>query len=291
MITRTRRKTISHLSKMRHLDFLDIFLSDDNKIFIDEIQEKYDGWGGRFGLSPEGKPFFETSVHGPFFEVGDFEQNSRLSKHSEGAIDRSCQIDALFSYVLNRGIFDEIKENNTKIICEFLYRSFSSETETHSTFNLVPYHKSNIGKVLTIIPIKVLYADCDEEHPRGPEILAKLYNAFSNPKSDNYFLNPIVARNYEIDLSLFSENFEYLKSPEIIPTLKSLKHKDRQSKKNIKVIIDNFSNRISDYINFYHLMPLQKNEISEGFVLTSGEKTFKITTSKFNAMMHEKMKG
>lgn len=122
---------------------------------------KIDGFGFRIGKTEDGIPFVETSRSGLIFDVGSFENYTRLKTDDPDRILRASRYDELFSYLLKSDIFSYIP-NGTKVVLECLCRSMGMDdpfNKDHVIFVKHSYPKDKLAVIANFFIIDILDSD------------------------------------------------------------------------------------------------------------------------------------
>jgi hypothetical protein len=231
MTTATRKTFISHIDKMKPLDFIALMRGltngDLNSI---EISEKIDGSVLRFGQSQDNRFFIESSTSSAMFNAGDFEKRD-LSKGYPGNIGRLFD-NILREFLQNENLKSFLSRHNNgngiKIIGEILYVPMGNDHGDKISFIRIKYDRDKLGKIWTFVPFNVVDDD-GNSYNNDKEIMHDLCNL-----SDEHFKYVLSTISFgdHIDLSneMLSLNRIIDKHPNINEILVSRKHCDADEK-------------------------------------------------------------
>lgn len=179
LVLPTKRKGIKHLLDMNDQEF--VYLAKLIKSELNgNIQQlhysmKCDGAGIRFGLDSERKRFMEGSNSGVQYSHTAFADFIRQQGISSGPkLHRAECYDSLFSVLCISGMFSAIP-SDCKVICEAMYVPMAEVVDTQLIFVRIPYDADKLGRVLTLVPLDVVYASTGERRPDISPILQSLY--------------------------------------------------------------------------------------------------------------------
>lgn len=238
----TRKVFISHLDKMKPLEFLALvgkFEDEYGGVLSREklsITEKIDGSALRVGQDKNGRPFIESSTSASMFKVGDFVARD-LSKGYSGTVGRKFdkllgefQKDKKFQSVLSK----YNSGNGIKVIGEILYPPMALEDlEDTIKFIRIRYDKKKLGSDWTFVPFSVI--DDDGNQYQNSEEIRKAIFAISTDKRK--YVPPTLNIDTDIDISVEIKDIQQkvlAKYKNIDELLTSRKHADRELKEKIK---------------------------------------------------------
>jgi len=280
----TTRQNMLHLQKMKDIEFID-FVKDISSVMKGKLKNikvalKIDGLGARFGKNASGKPFFESSRSGPIFDPGSFSAYAKGKGSTGEVMLRAQQYDDLFKDVVNSKAMSMVPDD-CKVITEIFYNPMASFDEEGITFVTVKYDKNKLGSLMTLFPHTVVYASTGQPHPDEKSILKKIIST-SNDKIR--VIDPSLSIQGDIDVSGMIDPILSLGKDAKL-TLTSLKREDKESKANLRAIIQKVKDEVADYI-LNHESILDKLKLGpdiEGLVLTIDGRDIKVTTPQFKA--------
>ena len=280
----TTRQNMLHLQKMKDIDFID-FIQDVSSAMKGKLKNikvalKIDGLGARFGKDAKGKPFFESSRSGPVFNPDSFSAYAKSRGSTGEMMLRALHYDDLFKQVVNSKAMSAVPAD-AKVITEIFYNPMAALDDEGITFVTVKYDKNKLGSLMTLFPHAVVYSSTGKPHPDGDKIL-KAIVATSNDKIR--VIDPSLSMQGDIDVSGMIDPILSLGKDARV-TLTSLKHGDKESKANIRAVIQRVKDEVADYIlNHEHILDkLKLGPDIEGLVLTIGGRDIKVTTPQFKA--------
>ena len=280
----SRRQNILHLQKMKDEEFVQFIRKIKSemggKLADLKVSLKVDGGGGRFGKDSSGRPFFEGSRTGPIFEPKAFSTHAKGKGYEGEALLRAGHYDDMFD-IITKSDFVKALPKNTKVICEIMYNPMAEISDDGIKFVTIKYDKDKLGKLMTIIPFKVVVASTGQEHADSTTILKQLYS-FSNDKIK--FIDPSLKTTSQIDISAFIDPIASL-NQQSLDILKSRKAVDKEAKENVKTIIQQVKDSLANYI-LHHENIVDKFKLGkdiEGLVLNIGGQDIKVTTAEFKA--------
>lgn len=293
--SKTRKVFISHLDKMKPLEFLQLISKLDKtyKGILSKntlsITEKIDGSALRVGQDKDGKAFIESSTSDSMFNVGDFVVRD-LSKGYSGEIGK--KFDALLKIFKNDAKLQKLltKYNNgngIKIIGEILYTPMGLEIfDKTIKFIRITYERENLGTELTFVPFKVT-DEYGKPYDNSEEIKKALYSISTSSRK---YVPPTLKIDRDIDISIEINKFKddiIGRYSNLDALLSSRKHIDREMKEIIKQEILEYQKIIAKKIVSYVNSGLFGKdfegiviELLDGDVLKIVTDTFKNT--KFN---------
>lgn len=278
----TKRVGIQHFQNMKNDEFLefgrDLLKYSGGKLKNIKISLKVDGSAGRFGKDTNGKFFFETSYSGPIQKRNAFEEYHKIKGTTDLlAIQRGVHWDKIYD-ILSGSKFMNAIPKNTKVVCELLYNPMATETEEGLSFIKIPYDKSKLGSLMTIVIIDVLYADKNEEREDGDEIEKALL------KYSNTEIKIVSGKlgSYSFDLKGALEPLEMF-TDEMMSIMKSRKKVDATLKAEYNAIFQIIKDEVATLIikNPKILNTDKLGKKYEGLVFQIGGKVFKITTDDY----------
>jgi hypothetical protein len=255
----TRKVFISHLDKMKPLEFLALVSKLDKKFkgVLSKnklsITEKIDGSALRVGQDKDGNSFIESSTSASMFNVGDFVARDK-SKGYSGEVGK--KFDALLKGFKNDKKFQSVlsKFNDgtgIKVIGEILYTPMGIEDlDTTIKFIRIHYDKTKLGTEWTFVPFKVIN-DAGEEYSNTPEIKKAIYAISSKARK---YVPPTLNISDDIDISIEIKEFQSNilgKYKDLDVLLSSRKHADRELKEKIKNEILKYQEMIAKKIISY----------------------------------------
>ena len=279
-ISTSKRKTIVHFQDMKPTEFLQFAhkLIDDFNGKLDNISTelKVDGFGARFGKDSDGEFFFETSRSGPIQKSKSFSTYTKTKDATELMIQRAVHYDDLFDILKESELWHNLP-NDCKVFAEFLYNPMAIEEDGYLKFVSVKYNKKKLGKILTIVPIKVVIASSGATHHDEREVLSEL---FKESNHDIKIVSPKL-KHLSVDVSAKLQPIS-LFGDKVKAIIKSLKHSDKQQKQEYLAVIDAVKDEIAEVI-LQH--PIKGRDILgteiEGIIVEIDGKNYKITTPKF----------
>lgn len=234
----------------------------------------------RFGKDSNGRPFFEGSRTGPIFTPKAFSTHAKSKNSAPDIVLRAGHYDDVWDIVTKSSLMKLIPKN-TKVVCELFYNPMGELVDDGIKFVSIKYDKSKLGSLMTLVLFKVVTADTGEEHPDAANILSSLYKA-STPAIK--IINPALETIGDIDINAFADPILSL-SQKSVDVLSSLKHADRESKKNVQAMIQTVKDELADYI-LNHKAIIGKFKLGpdiEGLVLDIDGRLVKVTTPTFKA--------
>lgn len=211
--SKTRKVFISHLDKMKPLDFIGLVSKIDMKfngiLSRDNISitEKIDGSALRIGQDENGKSFIESSTSTSMFNVGDFEARDKLKGYS-GEVGK--KFDALLKGFKNDKKFQGVlsKFNNglgIKVIGEIMYTPMGiEELDDTIKFIRIHYDKTKLGKEWTFVPFKVVDLE-GNDYPNTEKIKKAIYAISS---SERKYVPPTLNISSDIDIKFEINKFK-----------------------------------------------------------------------------------
>jgi hypothetical protein len=280
----TARTGMLHLQKMPDVEFVQFIQHIGRTLHGQlsnlEVSLKVDGAGARFGVSSDGRPFFEGSRTGPIFEPGAFTAHARSRGSSDEIVLRAGHYDEIWR-IITSSQFVQTLPPDTKIVCELFYNPMGEVSGEGIKFVTINYDQEKLGRVMTIVPFDVLVASTGESHPDSNAILVSL---FKQSNDSIKFVNADLKTAGPIDISGFIDPIMSL-GPEATATLQSRKRDDAAAKENLKQIIQSVKDELAEYI-LTHPNILDKFKLGpniEGLVLNINGRLVKVTTSEFKA--------
>lgn len=271
MIKETKRKDMKHFHDMNDACFIELLNQSKGTIGNLKTVMKVDGISARFGKDKNGNIFFEGARTGPIFEKNSF---SNYAKARGFDIERATHYDDLLNIFQETNLLDQMP-NDTKIICEILYTPLANKIDNESiTFISIPYQKSLIGEVLTILPFYATVASSGQEIDNFDfNFLYKQNN--SKIKTIDPNLNMGV-----IDIHKFCDKLNEVENKEV---LFSKKRNDREIKELTKTEIKKIKTDLGYYILSSDSIVGKERigEVIEGIVVWVNNKEYKITTQQF----------
>jgi len=171
------RQNMLHLQKMKDEAFIDfirkIKVEMNGRLENVNVSLKVDGAGARFGKDINGRPFFEGSRTGPIFEPKSFSAHAINKQSAPDIILRASHYDDIFD-IVTKSSFIKTLPNNSKVICELFYNPIGEVSDEGIKFVSIKYDKSKLGKIMTIVPFKVIVANTGQEHSQSSEIIKNL---------------------------------------------------------------------------------------------------------------------
>lgn len=281
----TKRKNMIHLQNMPDLEFIrfvqELKSKSDARLKGIGVSLKVDGGGARFGVSIDGKYFFEGSRTGPIFEPKAFSTFAKGKNSSQEIIARSYHYDDMWE-IVTKSDFIKTLPNDSKVICEIFYNPMGKIEDSGITFVSIKYDREKVGSLLTIIPFEVVFSSTGEKRPDSEKIIETL---ISKSTSKIKILSPKLKIKGSIDLSGMIDPILSL-SQESIKLLSSRKPSDTPMKKVIRSVIQNVKDEISSKI-LEDPSIIGKDMLGpeiEGLVLDLGGKMIKVTTPEFKIM-------
>jgi hypothetical protein len=182
-VVQSKRKGIVHLEKMKDSDFLDLLdelKTKSDKFHLNNIpmNVKVDGFGGRFGMDENGKPYAETSRSGPKFQSGQFMAYAK----SKGVTDpeqlkKTQQFDDWFDQMLEvaNAVGSKLHLKDTKIHVEVLYLPFA-EKQADGRLKFVGIHYDELPKGITmaLVPLFAEVSSTGQAHPNSDQIISQI---------------------------------------------------------------------------------------------------------------------
>lgn len=287
----SKRQNILHLQKMKDEEFIEFVRKIKNemngKLANLKVSLKVDGGGGKFGKDVNGRPFFEGSRTGPIFEPKSFSTYAK-GKGLEGeSLLRAGHYDDIFDIITNSSFIKSLP-NNTKVVCEIMYNPMAEISDDGIKFVTIKYDKNKLGKVMTIVPFKVIVASTGQEHAQSTKILKDLY---SHSNNDIKFVDPNLKTSTDIDISAFIDPILSLNAHSL-EVLRSRKVIDKEAKENIKLVIQRVKDALAEYI-VKHQNIIDKFKLGkdiEGLVLDINGQNVKVTTTEFKASKTQEKK-
>lgn len=287
----TRKVFISHIDKMKPLEFLALVSKLDKRYkgvlsrSKLSITEKIDGSALRVGQDKNGNSFIESSTSASMFNVGDFVARD-ISKGYSGEVGK--KFDGLLKAFKEDDKFQSVltkfnKGNGIKVIGEILYTPMAIvDLDNKIKFIRITYDKAKLGTEWTFIPFKVIDDD-GNVYPNTEDVKKAIY-AISSPKRK--YLPPTLAIDRDIDISVEISKFQtdvLRKYKNLDEILTSRKHADRELKDIIKNEILEYQVMMAKKIISYVNSGLFGNDF-EGIVieLPDGE-ILKVVTDVFKA--------
>ena len=282
-VVATTREGIIHLQKMDDAEFVQFIQSIknemDGKLKNLSVSLKVDGAGARFGKDANGRPFFEGSRTGPIFEPKAFSSHAKSKGTSDAVqLTRAAHYDDIFGIVTSSSFVKSLP-NDTKVIVELFYNPMGEVTKDGIKFVTLSYDKNKLGKIMTIVPFRVIRASDGSKHPNEKEILKKLFDQ----SNDNVrFIDPSLSVKNTIDISGKIDPILSLNKESLL-VLKSRKTADKDAKSDLKNIIQTVKDEVAKYI-LDHQDIVDKFKLGpeiEGLVLNIDGRMVKVTTQEF----------
>lgn len=254
----TRKVFISHLDKMKPLEFIALVKELDakyNGVLSREhlsITEKIDGSALRVGQDKAGRPFIESSTSPSMFNVGDFVARDH-SKGYSGEVGK--KFDALLKGFKTDKKFQAVltkynKGKGIKIIGEILYTPMGIEDMDKIVFIRIKYDKAKLGSEWTFVPFKII-DDEGNDYPNIEAIKKDLY-AISTP--ERKYVKPELKISTDIDISVEIEKIKgdvLAKYDTLDELLTSRKKADKDLKQAITDELADYQKRIAKKILTY----------------------------------------
>lgn len=284
----TKKVFISHLDKMKPLEFLALVKELDEKYKgilsreVLSITEKIDGSALRVGQDKNGRPFIESSTSPSMFNVGDFVARDH-SKGYSGEVGK--KFDALLAGFKNDKKFQAVLSkfnngNGIKVIGEILYTPMGIEEMDKIVFIRIKYDKAKLGSEWTFIPFKVV--DDDGNGYSNVEDIKKALYAIST--AERKYVPPTLKISTDIDISVELDKFKgdiLNRYDSLDELLSSRKKADKEIKEKITAEIAEYQKRIAKKILTYVKGGLFGKHF-EGVVIELPDKTvIKIVTDTF----------
>lgn len=278
----TKRQNMIHLQKMNDMEYVN-FVKElksrvDGKLKDIKITLKVDGLGARFGVSQDGRPFFEGSRTGPIFEPKAFSMHAKTKSDDIEVITRAEHYDDIWENI-TKSDFIKTLPKDTKVVCEIFYNPMSTITDDGIKFVSVKYDKTKLGSLMTIVPINVLIASTGEDHPESNEIIDNLLNKSTDRIK---IISPKLKIKDTIDITSFIDPVVSL-DQSLLDIITSRKKVDAEVKQMVKSIIQKSKDELASYI-LNHQSIIGKDVLGpdiEGLVLDIKGRQVKITTDKF----------
>lgn len=279
-----KRKGISHLSNLSLSEtriLLRSLLKDSLKVSL-----KIDGLGFRFGKDSSGRPFVESSNSGPIFDPEEFTRYAiKKNPNDTIRIDRATAY-TKFSKALMESSLMKAVPNNTKIVAEVLSKDLGELSESGNEIKFVHlnYSVKDIGSIMTVVLVGCLAADTGEPIEFFSPIFEKLKS------KSNAIITVLTPFEFEVGPNKI-ENIQEISSrfDSIFEHVTDFRSKENRAKK------QDFE-EIKEQIEYHLAKSLPKVEfvgtsIHEGFVISTKELIFKITSNEFRKIMAMKAKG
>jgi hypothetical protein len=280
----TARTGMLHLQKMPEVEFIQfiqhIATTMRGQLANLKVSLKVDGAGARFGMSADGRPFFEGSRTGPVFEPGAFTAYARGRGSNDEIVLRAGHYDDIWQIVTNAE-FTKTLPLDTKVVCELFYNPMGEMSAEGIKFVTISYDQTKLGRMMTIVPFNVLVASTGQPHPNSQAIIA---NLFRQSNDSIKFVDINLTTKGPIDISGLIDPIKSLGS-EAIATLQSRKRDDAAEKANLRAVIQSVKDEVAEFI-LTHPNILDKFKLGpniEGLVLNINGRDVKVTTSEFKA--------
>jgi len=281
----TPREGIEHLAKMKDPDFIDWVKTIASELYADvgdmKVSLKFDGGAGRFGKDSMGRVFFEGARTGPIYNPGSFTNYATSKGGSEEILVRAGHYDEMFK-LITKSDFIEKLPNDCKVVCELLYNPMAHVTDTGLKFVKVSYDQAKLGKILTIIPIDVLYASTGTHHINSHQILQQL---LTESTDDVKFVDPSIDLTGSMEIHGVIEPVSSL-NDDSKRILASRKRVDQPMKDSLKEIIYRVKESLTQMI-MNHPDIIKKDKLGdqmEGVVIEFAGKKVKITTEEYRSL-------
>jgi hypothetical protein len=286
---------ITHLEKMRPIDFLSLIKELDSKYkgILDlsdiSITEKIDGSSLTIGQNERGESFMNTKMSQRYFNVGDFTKYA-ISKGYQ--TDLSKKFDHILSMIktdkkLQKVLSKHNTGNGIVIVGEILYVPLATEIDSGKLqFIFMDYDRKNLGTEWTFIPFNVQDFDGNPIDNKE-DIFRDLYKiSTSERKYTDAKLN--VDANIDVTLSINKVKKNILsKYNNIGDILKSRKKIDKPLKDKIKSEIEAYQEQLAAQILSYVKSGKFGNDF-EGIVLkTKSGINIKATSPHFKKRKSE----
>jgi len=288
-IKKTRRVGIQHLNKLKPMDFIKLVkmfkeqmggkVTDTNA----SISLKVDGFGCRFGLDLSDNFFLESSNSGPQFKDKAF---SQFTIGRTGKADKiSIAYDDLFNSLKNNKKLQKIlKKHNTKtgikVVAECLYNPIGNKKNGKIKFVAIEYDLSKLGDIATIVLIKVLDGQGDNDLENSDAII----NEIKKISDKDFLFTDANTSVNSVDLNVdIDDVLKFVsKYPDLEKKLLSRKHADREVKNLIKDTLLKYQEKMSSKL-LKAVGSAKFGDQFEGvvFSLLSG-KTFKVIHKDFS---------
>ena len=286
----TPRVGINHINAMKPADFIQLMnaFKKDMKGILNttnaSFNEKVDGSSLRFGLSPEGKFFFETSHSGPLFSKDGFSAMV-LAKHPDADLSGPKKFDDLGGVIRSsKKIQAFLKKHNTengiKIAGEIIFHPLGEVDGDKIRFIRISYDRKKLGTTLTFFPFDVLDGN-GEKLDNQAEIISDL-KKLSDP--DIMILTNEAENVGSIDMNVEIDNLNKFVSKynEIEKILVSRKKVDKEEKNIVKAFVKDIQDKVAAKI----LAGIKAGRFGpsfEGivFTLATTGKTYKVVSQEF----------
>lgn len=255
---KTKKVFISHLDKMRPLEFIALISELDKKykgiLSKDKmsITEKIDGMVLRIGQDRDGRPFIESSAQGSVFNVGDFTVRDK-ARGGSGAMGK--KFDALLKgFKADKKVQKVLSKynngNGIKVIGEIMHVPLGIVEFDTIKFIRIAYDRAKLGSEWTFVPFKII--DSDGIPYENTEEIKKAFYAISDDKRK--YVAPTLALSKDIDISIEISKFkgDILTKYKNLETLfASRKHADRPLKAAITAEIAEYQKVIAKKVISY----------------------------------------
>jgi hypothetical protein len=292
-LVQSKRKGITHLEKMKDIDFLDLLdeIKNDHDSF--ELQNipmtvKVDGFGGRFGEDSSGRPYAETSRSGPKYEPGFYAYNLAKGADPE-TLKKSKQFDEWFEQMIEvaREVGEQIDLKDTKIHVESLYLPFAEEQEDgRLKFVGIKYNKLPDGITLALVPLFAEISSTGAQHPQSEEIIRRVKGIGQIGRS--MFIDNSLTTKGNIDATGILppvENLEVLRSM-LLSKDTGINDRKKQVSAALQPVKDNFAKFIINHPDIVGKDMLGKDY--EGIVLNTASGPVKITSQEQKQVISDK---
>ena len=284
----TRKVFISHLDKMKPLDFISLVNALDKKykgvLSKDKISmtEKIDGSALRIGQDENGKSFIESSTSASMFHVGDFVKRD-LSKGYSGAVGK--KFDALLKGFKDdkkvQGVLSKFNNGKgIKVIGEIMYTPMGISELDKIKFIRIFYDKNKLGTEWTFVPFKAI--DLEGNDYKNFDEIRKAFYAIST--KERKYVAPTLKLSNDIDISIEIKDFTknvLAKYKNLDQVLTSRKHIDRDLKLKVKDEILGYQQLMAKKIISYVNGGIFGKDF-EGLVIELGDgTTIKVVTDTF----------
>lgn len=279
-VSSTKRQNMLHLEAMKDVDFVSLCRSlETGRLVGLKTVMKVDGLAARFGKDANGEVFFESARSGPIFEPGAFSDYTLARNPSEESLARSRHYDDILLFLKTSGVLENLP-NNTKIVCEVLYKPLATEEEDGFRFVSVKYSKAAVSAKMTVLPYYAADATTGE---RFDDTASQAIFSLIQQTPDFSIIDPMLKMG-TIDVSSFVSVGAGVSHIEL-DALGSLKHADKPLKAQVKARLLEAKQGMAAAI-------LQSDEIQgkyrlgpeiEGVVVWVNNQEYKCTTPEFRS--------
>ena len=293
-VVQSKRKGIVHLEKMRDIDFLDLLdelKTEHNRFHLQNIpmNVKVDGFGGRFGMDEQGRPYAETSRSGPKFQAGQFVAYAKAKGASPESLEQSAKWDQWWDQMIEvtNAVARRIDLRNVKVHVEVLYLPFAEiQEDGRLKFVGIKYDALPKGITMALVPLFAEISSTGEPHPHSNAIIKQIKDIGQVGKT--MLIDNGLTTNGEIDATAVLpplENLETFRNM-LLSKDKGINDRKKEVATALQTVKDNFAKFVINHPAILGKDILGKDY--EGIVLNTQQGHVKITSPEQKQVISDK---